>query len=276
MIPTRSAEVARQVRPGTDRDNHTFAIPIACVSGASRSDQILAHTSPDDRALPGVVDDQWYEFLSPVAAWQPAPERLTVIAPHPIDEVLGAGGLIYTWAKRGLPITVVSVTDGEAASPEITELSAVRHGELRLALRALSAPAASIHRLGLPDGAVCEHEDVLYKDLLHYAPPGTTLVAPFERDGHTDHDAVGRVCRDIAASRGVALARYPVWLWTHAEPVTVAGLRWGTFGLSPQARAAKARAIQCFESQLRPSLRDPIAPLRALRCFSRSFEAFVL
>ena len=222
-------------------------------------------------------DAQWCEFLARSSeAWQPAPERLTVIAPHPIDEVLGAGGMIYSWARRGLPITVVSVTDGEAANPAVAELSAVRQSELRQALRALSAPATSIHRLGLPDGAVCHHENVLFKDLLHYAPAGTTLLAPFERDGHSDNDAVGRVCRHIAAARGVALARYPVWMWAYADPAAVADLRWGTFGLSPQARAAKARAIQCFESQQRAPLRDPLAPMRSLGYFARSFEAFVL
>jgi LmbE family N-acetylglucosaminyl deacetylase len=45
--------------------------------------------------------------------WTPSREKMVVIAPHPDDEVLGAGGLIAAQAFLGVEIVVVAVTDGE-------------------------------------------------------------------------------------------------------------------------------------------------------------------
>jgi hypothetical protein len=45
--------------------------------------------------------------------------------------------------------------------------------------------------------------------------------------------------------------------------------------LSLDAQRAKGRAIQCFESQLRPSHGTPIVPPNVLPYFARAFEAFI-
>jgi hypothetical protein len=45
--------------------------------------------------------------------------------------------------------------------------------------------------------------------------------------------------------------------------------------LSLDAQRAKNRAIQCFESQLRPPRGPPIVPPNVLAYFSRAFEAFI-
>ena len=42
-------------------------------------------------------------------------ERVVVVAPHPDDEVLAAGGLMRWMACRGREVLVVGVTDGEAS-----------------------------------------------------------------------------------------------------------------------------------------------------------------
>ncbi|WP_258374343.1 PIG-L deacetylase family protein [Curtobacterium sp. MCBD17_032] len=41
-----------------------------------------------------------------------------MVAPHPDDETLGAGGLIAIAADRGLPVHVVLVSRGEGSHPE--------------------------------------------------------------------------------------------------------------------------------------------------------------
>ncbi|MDQ3738785.1 MAG: PIG-L family deacetylase, partial [Actinomycetota bacterium] len=41
--------------------------------------------------------------------------RVTVVAPHPDDEVFGVGGLMRALVERGYGLRVVAVTDGEAA-----------------------------------------------------------------------------------------------------------------------------------------------------------------
>jgi hypothetical protein len=45
------------------------------------------------------------------------------VTPHPDDEILGAGGLIRACAMAGRKVTVLSVTDGEAADPTQSDLT---------------------------------------------------------------------------------------------------------------------------------------------------------
>ncbi len=241
---------------------------------ASNSALAISVTPDFDPADPGTSEGAWVHPLSRCREWMPRSGPLVVVSPHPDDEILGAGGLIHSWALRGRTVTIVSVTDGEAAYSTWPGLALVRRAELKRALRKLSVTHIAVMRVGLPDGAVADHVNRLRNVVLSLAHPGTTLVAPYEHDGHPDHDAVGRVCCDVASARGVALARYPVWTWHHAEPrqLARAGLR--KFSLTIEARRAKARAIGCFASQLDPPSRAPIVPAHVLTHFQRPFEAF--
>ncbi len=207
--------------------------------------------------------------------WQPKRGPLVVVAPHPDDEILGAGGLIHDWAGAGLPVTIVSVTDGEAADIERPSLAVIRREELQQALRKLSPVHVVVKRLGIPDGRVQEHTNRLRNALDSYADPSGTLVVPFECDGHPDHDAVGKTGIELAVANGIPIVRYPIWTWHHANPGALAGLSWKRFRLSTEAQRAKVHAIQCFESQLRPPHGPPIVPPHVLPYFSRSFEAFI-
>src|ERR1700761_4240360 len=104
------------------------------------------HPSPRpgfDTTQPGTAESRWQEALLG-REWLPEQGLLIVVAPHPDDETLGAGGLIHTWARHELPIVIISVTDGEAACPEVPDLAAVRQAELQQALAALSAHHARI------------------------------------------------------------------------------------------------------------------------------------
>jgi LmbE family N-acetylglucosaminyl deacetylase len=106
--------------------------------------------------------------------------------------------------------------------------------------------------------------------------PFATLIAPYERDGHPDHDAIGGVCCRLARSHGIDFARYPVWAWHHADPASLEKERWGRFSLSFEARRAKARAVQCFASQLKPPRGVPVVPPHVLSHFERPYESFLL
>jgi LmbE family N-acetylglucosaminyl deacetylase len=128
----------------------------------------------------------------------------------------------------------------------------------------------------LPDGRVRQHENELGEALILCATPTTTLIAPYECDGHPDHESVARVCLDVAAERRLAIARYPVWAWHHAGPNLLRTGRWVRFGLSPRARRKKAHAIRCFESQLAAPARDPILPPHVLTYFHRRHEVFLI
>ena len=77
--------------------------------------------------------------------------RLVVVAAHPDDETLGAGGLIATAARLGCAVDIVCATDGEHShpySPTHTpeELGRIRVEEARLAAEVLGADAGAAAR----------------------------------------------------------------------------------------------------------------------------------
>jgi LmbE family N-acetylglucosaminyl deacetylase len=231
---------------------------------------------PFDPAQQGTSETEWQRLLGRVQTWRPRRGPLIVVAPHPDDETLGAGGLICSWIAAGESVTVISVTDGEAADPGRRDLSLVRRKELRDALRTLAPTHIAVRRLGIPDGKVAEHTNRLINALQDSITEDATLIGPYEQDRHPDHEAAGRVCRQIATAAQLPLATYPVWAWHHCKPDAVQSLQWGRFPLGLAARRAKARALRCFTSQLNPAAGSPIVPPHVLNYFARPYEAFVL
>ena len=79
--------------------------------------------------VPLLLKDEWLAALEDLPVWAPSPMRLIVLAPHPDDETLGAGGFIAAQCLDGRDVLVVAVTDGEEE----------RNALARLGLRALSS-----------------------------------------------------------------------------------------------------------------------------------------
>jgi LmbE family N-acetylglucosaminyl deacetylase len=229
-----------------------------------------------DTSLPGTPEAEWSAWVADLPAWWPNSGELVVVAPHPDDEILGAGGLIATLASRATRITILSVTDGEAACPEIPALASVRRAELKSALGALGAADVRVVRLGLPDGAVSSHTARLEEHIQPWVSRGTTLVAPVEYDGHPDHEAVGRACVAIASRSSLCLARYAIWAWFRGHCRVRAEPRAVRFPLSPRIQRAKRRAITQFRSQLDERTDGAILPEHVLAYFRRPCEVFFL
>jgi len=88
-------------------------------------------------------------------------DHVVVLAAHPDDETLGAGGLMARAFSHGCRVTVVVATDGEASHPEsptrtAASLGAARRHEVDRATRRL-APTRELTLLGLPDGSLSTH-----------------------------------------------------------------------------------------------------------------------
>lgn len=224
----------------------------------------------------GHLEEKWLQTLLHAKTWKPASGPLLIVSPHPDDEILGAGGLIHEWAESGHAVTILSVTDGEAAYPDWPSLGNLRIRELHRALRRLSGTHIPVFRLALPDGQVHQSRNRLRNALSSAITAQTTLVAPYEKDGHPDHNAVGEVCLEVARITGTPCIRYPIWRWHHGSATELDTAQWVKVSLPQEARRAKAHAIRCFSSQLAPTNHDPILPSHVLQYFEREFEAFML
>lgn len=96
---------------------------------------------------PGTPEDAWAAWprlahLPPGGLGSPA--SVVVLAAHPEDEVLGAGGILSLMASAGTRLRLVAVTDGEASHRGLLdpgELVTRRCAERGAALRELGAAA---------------------------------------------------------------------------------------------------------------------------------------
>ena len=175
-----------------------------------------------------------------------------IVAAHPDDEVLGAGGLISLLAASRARLRLVSATDGERShrghgSP--AALARRRTAETAAALQALGARTTEVIRLQLPDSGLAGSEKKVVEALGPLVAGFDLCLAPWEGDMHPDHEAAGRAARRAAPR---LLYQYPVWMWHWASPGDPR-VPWGRalrIPLTSRAATRKRTAIRCFASQM--------------------------
>lgn len=206
-------------------------------------------------------------------------QRALVIAPHPDDEVLGAGGTIARLAEEGVEVTVVAVCADlpplyAADVAPLVEREARRahavlgvHESVFLNLPSVEISRASVAELNGGLQAVVDR-----------VRPSTVLI-PFP-DRHVDHKAVFDasmvVTRPVGSGQEIrTVAMYETvsetfWNAPGAEPSFVP--TW-TVDITETLRL-KTEAFGCFASQLQafPAPRSPEA-LEALALFRGSQSA---
>ncbi len=217
----------------------------------------------------------------------PEAHRALIVAPHPDDEVLGAGGLLHRLLAASVHIDVLAVTDGEASHPlsaaaRAIDLAAIRSAEVVRSLSHLGWDQPEVTRLSIPDGHVGQFEDDVADAIRLRVRPGDLCIAPWARDGHPDHDAVGSASEAVCLEVGATLLCYLVWAWHWADPLG-ADLPWdrlARLNLGTTERDAKRRAVRAFHSQIHPLGPDPedapILPPAVLRRFARDYEVYVV
>jgi LmbE family N-acetylglucosaminyl deacetylase len=237
---------------------------------------------------PGTPEDTWLE----ARVGSDAPEialarsdRLVVVAAHPDDETLGAGGLIATASEQGLPVDVVVLTAGERSHPgsrthDAGQMARRRRREVSSALGVL-APAARVHLLAFPDGDLAtriERTASALESLIEWDSRPMLLAAPWRGDRHPDHEAAGEAAALLARRYGARLLEYPIWYWHWGSPEPAGAARFARLDLGSRARRLKETASRQYTSQVSPLSAEPgdDALLRPefLRHFQRPFELF--
>lgn len=229
-----------------------------------------------DTTFPGAGERSWDNWARFLPSWIPPHVPLLVLAPHPDDETLGAGGLIHNRLHSGVGVTILLVSDGEAACPEVAGLGEIRQTELSDAMRILGAPPPEIIRMKIPDGQLATCEEAIYQQLCRLVERGALLAAPLEFDGHPDHDAAGKAAKRAARDRSAQLIRYPIWAWHLNSPLLRKAPTAARFCMSDEGWSAKQRAINCFRSQLTDRAAGAIVPPHVLEYFKRRYEVFLL
>lgn len=178
------------------------------------------------RVLAPVLDR--YENFAPIQQiGLPAGQRLAVIAPHPDDESIGAGGLIALWQAAGRQTDVTFLTRGEQGNPALrTDLpdalrstlmddtARTRRTEAEAAIAILNARAEYFDG---SDGALWRDENRIADALanLWRAAPPDVIAAPDPADRHIDHAAAARITARAAQQAGLRpdtpVLGYEVW-----------------------------------------------------------------
>jgi LmbE family N-acetylglucosaminyl deacetylase len=230
----------------------------------------------DEVAIVPLVDERnWLTALDNIPPWELPLVPTLVISPHPDDETLGAGGLIYRLRNAGIDVSVLAVTDGENAYAEVQDMAVIREEEQRRALSELGVHEDDIHRLRLPDSNLVSVERELAVEFGRRIHDGMHVVAPWERDFHPDHEACGRAARVACRSARVRLTSYVFWTWHRGTPDTFSQCELKRLRLQQADVEAKSRALLCHQSQLTRESGDPVLPNRLLAPVRRPFEVYL-
>lgn len=214
--------------------------------------------------------------------------KTLVIAPHPDDEVLGAGGTIARLAAEGHEVYIAVITEGKppAYSAEaMSQLKAEAHEAHRL------LGVRQTFWLDFPAAALSETAHSLLNaglfDLVQSLSPDTLLL-PFIGDMHMDHQLI------FTSSLVAARPHQPNFPKLIMAYETLSETNWNAPYLTPAFApnvfidisdhiAAKIEAMRVFRSQLRSAPHErsletlrALATLRGATVLKTAAEAFVL
>ena len=211
-----------------------------------------------------------------------------VIAPHPDDEVLGAGGTIAKLVAQGAEVHVAIVTRGQAPRFSAESIEMVGR-ECTAAHRRLGITRT--HFLDLPAAGLDQvpHSDLNQRigSLVSEIAPDTLFV-PFLGDIHLDHQLVFTSAMVASRPRHSAV---PVRILAYE---TLSETNWWAPGITPpfvpnvfiditETLEAKLEAFAEFHSQVKeaPDERSPeviraLALVRGAAVYRTAAEAFML
>jgi LmbE family N-acetylglucosaminyl deacetylase len=224
---------------------------------------------------------------APGAEWLVEPRRALVVAAHPDDAELAAGGTIAGLAAAGWRVRYLVVSDGSRGSrgPLLSRerRAELRAGEQREAARILGVREACF--LGEPDGELQEARGLLgaiLGELLAFRPAAVythdpePVVIKDVRLNHPDHRATGLATVHAASSSRWCSLEHA--LASKAAPLRRELYLWGSNAPNVEVEIAatldrKLEALRAHRSQFEPDEIDAVA-LAAHDHAGRAFERF--
>ena len=193
----------------------------------------------------------------------PTLARTLIVAPHPDDDAIGAGGLIQRAVASGARVRVVFATDGESnpwpqrvmhkklliRKDDRARWGAMRREEALEALARLGVERDAARFLGFPDQNIailarkgCPRFHEAVRAVIDEFQP-TLIVSPSSRDLHADHRALAYFVHR-AAGATTPIVTYII----HGDPLEERmAVR---LALTPREQLWKRQAIECHKSQL--------------------------
>lgn len=219
-------------------------------------------------------EEEWLNFLNSKPHWVIPGENIVILSPHPDDETLGVGGLIYNLRKQNKSVKVIAVTDGENAYPDMNNLRELRQKEQEDALSLLGLTSEDIIRLRLEDSGLTQQINVLKAALAPYFTTQNHIIAPWIKDYHADHEVIGRVAKSLAQDHKTALSFYFFWTWHYSSIKDLEPYNLELYKLDKETRELKQKALACYGSQYDYDRGAPILSTHQLAPAFRPFEVF--
>ena len=164
----------------------------------------------DLRACSEVLETKrFYQNVRPIEMDCPGSKRILVIAPHPDDDLLGAGGTLIKAVEKGSEIHVSYITNGD----EDPEKSAIIREEM---LRVCSKIGTKPHFLGCCEGNIPLNNNSINNNILSLVDrlKPSIIFIPFLLDDHDDHRRVNHLLLNIMAtktSRSIEIWSYQIY-----------------------------------------------------------------
>ncbi len=166
--------------------------------------------------------------------------KIVVFAPHPDDEIYGAGGSILKWMEEGHDVHVVYVTDNcalitwgkkhddliEEGIEEYINLSEVEIGiigleEARSVAKAFGFPDSNVYLFEFHDQDAMNQIDngvKLTKDIIKDA---NRIVIPGDNNNHSDHQATHNIVKKAAIELNLVDTEFYVYAIHNAQKAPI-------------------------------------------------------
>ena len=180
---------------------------------------------------------------------------VTIVAPHPDDEIIGCSGLIQQLPESGKKVDIIYLTGGgksHSGCCNIDESTLITHRRelARKSASILGIPQENLHFLDYPDGGIafdCDETERL-KSLLGELKPDAVFI-PHKGEGWSDHVEAGNIVKSLLNdNKAVEIYEYCVWFWYY----NVRNIDWKNAKNVAMTKEQHKKKLQAMDAYIKP------------------------